>query len=583
MMAYLTRRQKFSNGGDVILPKPNPLSQQERNQKVFNDYVGRMKHYLTGAEMPEWFVKDLIIKKADELGIELKADGGRIGFKYGGSWADWATNYEDQMTFEEYLRDDTIVKKPHFLDRKADGGRIGFFKGSRTDLEWLKINQGKVKGEPNIYWRDLKNQKTGKVKRVYDVRITQDTQLKSGPQIGKRTTGTGRYVNLLSERDLSSLDEAIKIRDKYRAKNPKNLGAAAPGDTPPDEKAKKLKAEKKAAIIKKGGFYSGPFTGTPTVHKGHTGNVWGKEKITADRLAYTPKNINEAMAAADTGLDHKIRSVSAKIEKIKKQKIPPAAKKALLEAEDAKLIRLASQSQGFKKVTLSTGKTFGGDRLTIDVFDEFPNMTEQEINEFLKKWKKKKIITEEMVKKNPKLKVTPQSQIDNIIKANIFEQNRKNTLTAASKINQKEENRILNEVNRQFNEVNKKSKLGTLKSITGKVLRLTGKVIKPLGYAIGTGAVVSAKSLADGMNIDLNPIDYYAAMEMGDPQMAINSWKMRNDPEYKAAEMAKLPSLDEGTYEVMEDTVIEEPKPLGNITPKPTYGPYANQIKNLKV
>ena len=166
IMAYLTRRQKFSNGGDVILPKPNPLSQQERNQKVFNDYVGRMKHYLTGAEMPEWFVKDLIIKKADELGIELKADGGRIGFKYGGSWADWATNYEDQMTFEEYLRDDTIVKKPHFLDRKADGGRIGFFKGSRTDLEWLKINQGKVKGEPNIYWRDLKNQKTGKVKRV---------------------------------------------------------------------------------------------------------------------------------------------------------------------------------------------------------------------------------------------------------------------------------------------------------------------------------------------------------------------------------------------------------------------------------
>jgi hypothetical protein len=80
MMAYLTRRQKFSNGGDAILPKPNPLSPQERNQKVFSDYVSRMKHYLTGAEMPEWFVKDLIIKKAEELGVELKADGGRIGF-----------------------------------------------------------------------------------------------------------------------------------------------------------------------------------------------------------------------------------------------------------------------------------------------------------------------------------------------------------------------------------------------------------------------------------------------------------------------------------------------------------------------
>ena len=53
----------------------------------------------------------------------------RPGFKYGGSWADWKVNYEDQMTFEEYLQDDNIVKKPHFLDRKAKGGRIGYEKG----------------------------------------------------------------------------------------------------------------------------------------------------------------------------------------------------------------------------------------------------------------------------------------------------------------------------------------------------------------------------------------------------------------------------------------------------------------------
>jgi len=44
--------------------------------------------------------------------------------KYGGSWADWMSNYSEQMTFEDYLRDDTIVKKPHILDQKADGGRI---------------------------------------------------------------------------------------------------------------------------------------------------------------------------------------------------------------------------------------------------------------------------------------------------------------------------------------------------------------------------------------------------------------------------------------------------------------------------
>lgn len=85
MMAHLTQRQKFSKGGDAtILPQPNPLSPTERNQKVFYDYVGRMKHYLTGAEMPEWFVKDLILKKAEELGVELKAAGGRTGFNRAG-------------------------------------------------------------------------------------------------------------------------------------------------------------------------------------------------------------------------------------------------------------------------------------------------------------------------------------------------------------------------------------------------------------------------------------------------------------------------------------------------------------------
>jgi hypothetical protein len=83
MMAYLTRK-RFSEGGSTstILPKPNPLSQKERNQKVFNDYVNRMKHYLKGADMPEWFVKDLVSKKAEELGIELKAEGGVARRKY---------------------------------------------------------------------------------------------------------------------------------------------------------------------------------------------------------------------------------------------------------------------------------------------------------------------------------------------------------------------------------------------------------------------------------------------------------------------------------------------------------------------
>ena len=45
--------------------------------------------------------------------------GDRVPFKYGGPWADWKVNYEAQMSFEEYLQDDNIVKKLHALDKKS--------------------------------------------------------------------------------------------------------------------------------------------------------------------------------------------------------------------------------------------------------------------------------------------------------------------------------------------------------------------------------------------------------------------------------------------------------------------------------
>ena len=67
----------------------------------------------------------------------------RPGFKYGGSWADWQTNYSDQMTFEEYLQDDNITKKPHFLDRKAEGGRIGFSNGGDGDYIYTRSSGAK--------------------------------------------------------------------------------------------------------------------------------------------------------------------------------------------------------------------------------------------------------------------------------------------------------------------------------------------------------------------------------------------------------------------------------------------------------
>jgi len=55
----------------------------------------------------------------------ITAQEPRIGLKHGGSWADWKTNYDDQMTFEEYLQMDLEGKKTHPIDEAAEGGRIG--------------------------------------------------------------------------------------------------------------------------------------------------------------------------------------------------------------------------------------------------------------------------------------------------------------------------------------------------------------------------------------------------------------------------------------------------------------------------
>ena len=76
---------------------------------------------------------------------------------------------------------------------------------------------------------------------------------------------------------------------------------------------------------------------------------------------------------------------------------------------------------------------------------------------------------------------------------------------------------------------------------------------------IGGNAVLQAKAQAEEQGIDLKLVDYYAALEMGEPEAAFNMWKMRNDPEYAAEQRAKTMAipLDEGTYEVMEEKKVE--------------------------
>ena len=69
-------------------------------------------------------------------------------------------------------------------------------------------------------------------------------------------------------------------------------------------------------------------------------------------------------------------------------------------------------------------------------------------------------------------------------------------------------------------------------SATGKVLKGAGKVLKPLGYAIGTNAILQANSMADEMGIQLSKIDQLMALDSGDPNVAIDNYKRRNIPGY---------------------------------------------------
>ena len=98
----------------------------------------------------------------------LAAQGGRIGFKHGGSWADWMSNHSEQMTFEEYLQMD-MDKPVHPVD-KSTGGRVydtrKYFKPGGL-VEPGVMNYGK----PQRLHRDIEITKEGYknfVKNLYD-------------------------------------------------------------------------------------------------------------------------------------------------------------------------------------------------------------------------------------------------------------------------------------------------------------------------------------------------------------------------------------------------------------------------------
>jgi len=105
-------------------------------------------------------------------------------------------------------------------------------------------------------------------------------------------------------------------------------------------------------------------------------------------------------------------------------------------------------------------------------------------------------------------------------------------------------------------------------SSTGKVLKGIGKVIKPIGYAYGTKALFDAQAIAKEQGIELSNFDKLLAVDSGDPNIAINNYMRRNDPEFAAAERAKDLAQMTDDFEEVGQT---------------TFGKYNDQIKNIKL
>jgi len=253
-----------------------------------------------------------------------------------------------------------------------------------------------------------------------------------------------------------------------------------------DHTKKRYVAEKEAGGVKDSGWAGKKGSG---VQLGHADDFWMGRRITPQNLLYTPTEINKLLG--DPGMiDDKINAVYEKQEYGKLTKKGDDLKKFLNET-DKTLTRLASQTDGFKQVTLSDGGVFGGERLKVDVFDEFKGKSQKETIDFVNKWKDKSIITEEMVKNNPDLKVTPLDEIENIKKANFFEINRKAAYDAALKMSQKDKTKIMEKIKGgDFN-----------KQVEAYITDTTGKVKQPM---LPSGLAGAYEMMSDDLKAIVN-------------------------------------------------------------------------------
>jgi len=442
--------EKFENYTQPVDQGPSFMDQEPRNMYVAGGVIKAAKKFLTKTPEPKpTTVKPSILKReAVPLNLTQISEISK-NKEFEQAWKNYKISirkvgrrkYSKDQFFEMWAR-----------ENMAQGGRIGFAENplKNFDRKTRKLDVGVAKmGSERVSSKIMKHiykdKATGKEIEVFKVKITDQPSNKGGNmKAGKE----GNYKTLLSK-EFSTLEEAIGSRDDYYKDNP---GKRSVDPTKKSDAKKKRRENEKLA-----GGDERFKQGNKEIQKGHSTNIEGKNKIKPKNIIYTPTEINSKMGgkagAVDTqnpssldSLDLKQRNTEAKIEEIKKSKLPESEKKRLLDIEDKKLTKYVAQSDGFKTSVLSDGSEFGTSFRSLqsqDMFDEFPDMTEKQVKEFVGEYFTQK---GDLKPKYANAKNLPQSVKDNIVKAYTFNENVKNAQANAkkSKLNPKQEKMIKN-------------------------------------------------------------------------------------------------------------------------------------------
>ncbi len=519
---------------------------------------------------------EFILPALEELTQEYVADGlisgaeaRKFAIERKEYWDKWISENPKQTTpvFDfDNEGNATEVDQEEIIKRinEADGGRIGLKRGSgnlsKAQIEGYKKRFNAAKAAKDANFKKLVDEIfETKDFRNFKAKVT-ESQMKAAKRAGRYRAGTGvipaQYISEFNkamsagtdsklfkdlmkklgrtEKEILQLNELRpggKVTFDVRAK-------AAAESFPEDRKltAEEAKAKEQKTKLKRGDRLS-ITTGKAKYLKGsdkfpfhHIMNIGGEIPLTTNDIAIVTKEMNSKLAPYNT----KLNDIADGIRENTKLAYEAAANK--------------NESASLKYLKRVDELNDNAEKLVQKAVKELPKEYKQLIG-FNKAYP---VTNEYGLPIDDKLRVEKVGGVDTKFKGKNLADLTSEEMTALKK-------KIKADV-----ELNEKSILKAL----GKGAKIVGKVFKPLGYAMGTGAVFQAKTLADEQNMDLKPIDYFFAMESGDAGTAIDNWKRRNVPGYSEEQAAITLGKFKDDFEEVGQT---------------TFGKYNDQIKNIKL